>query len=85
MTEKEREYLLQYIDIDEEIERCINIHKKYYKSVGEICAWYKDKKDFYADWQAIGYSRLEADKILRGSKGEFTSLPNGKGIVRFEI
>ena len=85
MKQEDKEYISQYIEVDEDVERCIKVHRQYYKNVGKVCAWYKNKEDFYSDWCGIGYTRLQADKLFRGCKGEFTTLPDGKGIIRFEI
>lgn len=85
MNNASKEYLSQYINIDETIERHIDKHTKRY-GYDKICAWYSDMQDFYYDWcYCIGYTKTEARKLLHGGKGEFTTLPNNNGIVRFVI
>lgn len=46
MKQEDKEYLSQYIEVNEDVERCIKVHRQYYKNVGKVCAWYKDKEDF---------------------------------------
>lgn len=84
MNKGSRKYLSKYITITPEIEEKIKRHCKRYNIEEDICAWYKDKEDFYSDWSEIGYSKTEANKILHGGIGEFMVLTNGN-ILRFVI
>lgn len=100
MDDRSLEYLRQYIDVSERVKKCIENHAKKYKLNPRICAWYKDMDDFYSDWAelqsaahytenclGIGYSAEEVeDRYDEGIKsGEFLWLPDGLGLVRFEM
>ena len=81
-------YLGQYIDVSEHVKKCIESHAKKHKLNPTICAWYKDMTDFYLDWVTqCGYIKTQADRILKNGikSGEFLWLPDGLGLVRFEM
>ena len=84
MDNKSKSYLENYIEVDKTLEEKIESHCKRYHLDGEICAWYKDLDDFFADWCNIGYSKEEAQLILYGDIGEFLILGNN-GIIRFTM
>lgn len=78
-------YLNQYAEVTEEIEKVIKSHIKRYGLTEEVCAWYSDWQDFCSDWcNDIGYSKTEARALLHGGKGEFKII-KGFGIVRFVL
>ena len=86
MDKESSKYLGQYINITSEIEQKINKHAKRYGINPIICAWYEDWEDFCSDWcDGIGYSRMQARKLLHNGIGEFMLLPPGYGIIRFAI
>lgn len=86
MDKESIDYLNRYIRLTEEIKHKIDKHAKRYGIRPEICAWYKDWKDFCSDWcEHCGYTRTEARKLYHGGIGEFMKLPNGLGIVRFVV
>lgn len=86
IPEKTRKHLSQYVHVTEKIENAIIKHAKKYGIKPEICAWYANWEDFCSDWcDQCGYTRTQARKIFHGGIGEFQTLPNGKGIVRFSI
>lgn len=86
MDEKSRSYLKNYIKLTQETENKIIKHAKRYGIKAEICAWYSDWEDFCSDWcDNIGYTRTQARTLFHGGKGEFMTLPNNLGIVRFVI
>ena len=86
MDKRSIEYLENYINLTEEIQKKIMNHAKRYGLKAQICAWYKNWDDFCSDWcDEIGYTRTEARKILHGGIGEFMFLPNTLGIIRFVI
>lgn len=86
MDKRSIEYLENYINLTEEIQKKIMNHAKRYGIKAQICAWYKNWDDFCSDWcDEIGYTRTEARKILHGGIGEFMFLPNTLGIIRFVI
>lgn len=80
-------YLSNYISLTTDVKNKIEKHAKRYGIRAEICAWYQDWQDFCSDWcgKNIGYTKTEARKLLHGGYGEFMSLPNGLGIVRFVL
>lgn len=85
MGEKSKEYLSQYVKLTDELEKKIVRHMERYNA-GEICAWYEDWEDFCSDWcDGIGYTRTEARNKLHGGIGEFMILPDGNGIIRFDV
>ena len=79
------QYLQKWIYVTDSIRDCIGRHLKRYPALGRITAYYRDWNDFCDDWTAIGYTKVEARKIFHGGKGEFKILPEGQGIVRFEL
>ena len=85
MDEKSIAYLGQYIKVTSEVRKKIERHAKRYGIEAEICAWYNDWDDFCSDWEEAGYSRTEARRLLHNGKGEFMTLPDGLGIVRFSL
>ncbi len=85
MEKQSINYLNRYINVTDNIIQKINKHAKRYGIRAEICAWYSDWEDFCSDWCYIGYTRMQARKLLHGEIGEFMFLPNGNGIVRFVI
>lgn len=81
-------YLEQYIYVSEQVEKCIENHAQNHGFEPKICAWYEDMEDFYDDWVlGVGYSTKDADLLYdKGiESGEFLWLPNGLGLVRFEL
>lgn len=79
-------YLNTHIKITEQIKQKIEKHANRYGIKAEICAWYRDWKDFCSDWcDQCGYTKTEARRILHGGIGEFMFLPEENGIVRFVI
>lgn len=86
MDEKSEKYLSGYIKVTEKIKKSINRHINRYNLSGNVCAWYSDWEDFCSDWcDECGYTRTEARALFHGGKGEFMTLPDNNGIIRFEI
>ena len=86
MTESSKEYLSKHIFVTNVLERKIANHAKRYGIEPKICAWYANWEDFCSDWcNQCGSTRTEARRIFHGGIGEFQTLPNGQGIVRFVI
>lgn len=77
------DYLSNYMKVTSELLFKLEKHcKKYNISNPEICAYYKDREDFYSDWCSIGYTRDEARKLLQNNTGEFQKFATGE-IVRY--
>lgn len=85
MDEMSKQYLSQYLLLSDNVIKVIARHSKRYDIKTEICAWYSDMDDFFSDWCAIGYTRSEARRLFHGDIGEFQTLPNGKGIIRYVL
>ena len=83
--EKSVKYLSRYIEVDDVIKKRIIRHSVYFRMAPEVCAWYRDWEDMCSDWESLGYSRTEIRKMRHGGIGEFMTLPNGLGIVRFVV
>lgn len=86
MDPKSVNYLSGYITVTDDIKKKIEKHAVRYNIAPVICAWYSDWEDFCSDWcDGLGYTRIEARKILHGGRGEFMKLPKNFGIVRFAL
>lgn len=85
MDEQSKKYLSQYILLSDKVTKAIMKHSKRYGIKAEICAWYSDMEDFFSDWCAIGYTRTQARKLFHGGVGEFQTLPEGEGIIRYSF
>lgn len=86
MDKESIDYLKQYADVTETMIQKIENHAARYGLEARICAWYRDWEDFCSEWcGSIGYTRTQARKLLHGGMGEFMSLPDGQGIIRFAM
>ena len=86
MDENSIKYLSGYINVTDEVKEKIEKHAKRYGIKSEICAWYADWNDFCSDWcDNLGYTKTEARDLLHGGIGEFMTLPDGNGIIRFSL
>ena len=86
MDKQSIEYLSKYINLTEEIKQKIEKHAQRYNIEAKICAWYADWNDFCTDWcDDCGYTKEEAKQILHGGIGEFMTLSDRCGIIRFVI
>lgn len=88
MDNESIEYMEQYVGVSERVKKYIENHADKYGLNPKICAWYKDTDNFYDDWVlGVGYSTKDADLVYdKGiESGEFLWLPDGLGLVRFEL
>ena len=85
LNKEDINYLNQYKKVTEKVKRKIENHAKKYNIDCKICAWYKDRKDFYSDWcDGLHYTKEEARQLIKENKEEFLTIRNF-GIVRFEM
>lgn len=85
MSKEAINYLSQYIDLTDDVQKAIEEHAKEYGIEPEVCAWYEDHADFVTDWADAGYTVEKANNLLKDNPQEFMELPDGLGIVRFVV
>lgn len=90
ISENSKEYLKKYINVSEKDLFRIGKHILRYQLFDdnrqpyEICAYYKDWKDFCSNWcDHKGFTKTEARKLLHLRNGEFMEL--SIGIIRFAM